>query len=180
MRINVAAHELLDREVLLQAVFASQLAMLLNDQRKERPADESHLGRLAQCRDLTLLRVNELLASQEARSTVEARYLDGHRALFPDLAAAFDKQLRASQELAVTAMRCAELDGVPPAQPDDPEAVTVRSSQLAADLVEPAKADALEKLGEGRPALDIAVRWLRPKLAPTVFPVGVSAAKNAH
>jgi hypothetical protein len=33
-----------------------------------------------------------------------------------------------------------------------------------ADLVEPAKTTALEKLGEGRQALGIAAGWLRPKL----------------
>jgi hypothetical protein len=35
-----------------------------------------------------------------------------------------------------------------------------------ADLVEPAKADTLETLGEGAPALDIANAWVRTKLAP--------------
>ena len=140
--------------------------MLLCDRRKERLADESYLRRLAQCRGLTIQRVNELLATREARSTVEARYLDGHGALFPDIAAAFDQQLRRSQELAVTAMHLAELDGVEPPEPDDPETVTLRASQLVADLVEPAKSTALEKLGEGMPAFDIANAWLRTKLAP--------------
>jgi hypothetical protein len=35
-----------------------------------------------------------------------------------------------------------------------------------ADLVEPAKSTALEKLGEGEHALAIASSWLRPKLEP--------------
>ncbi len=35
-----------------------------------------------------------------------------------------------------------------------------------ADLVEPAKAEALDKLGEGRQAFDIAAGWVRRKLAP--------------
>jgi hypothetical protein len=166
MRINVNAHELLDREVLLEAFFASRLALLLCDRGKERLADESHLQRLAQCRELTVLRVNELLATLDACATVEGRYLDGHGALFPDIAAAFDQQLRRSQELAVTAMHLAELDGVEPGEPDDPETVTLRASQLVADLVEPAKSTALEKLGEGRPAFDIANAWLRTRFAP--------------
>jgi hypothetical protein len=114
--------------------------------------------------------VNELLATAEARSTVEARYLDGHAALFPGLASAFYKQLRASQEFAVTAMHLAELDGVEPPEPDDPEAVTLRASQLVADLVEPAKSTALEKLGEGRLAFDIANAWLRTKPAVAAVP----------
>src|ERR1035437_3737249 len=97
MRINVAAHELLDREILFETIFASQLALLVCGKRL---ADDSHLLRLRQCRDLTLLRVNELLATREARSSVEARYLDGHAALFPDVASVFDEQLRRSQELA--------------------------------------------------------------------------------
>jgi hypothetical protein len=86
MRINVTAHELLNREVLFEAVFASQLALLLVGEGGERLPDESHLHRLGQCRDLTALRVNELLATREACSTVEARYLDRHSALFPDIA----------------------------------------------------------------------------------------------
>jgi hypothetical protein len=165
MRINVTAHELLDRESLIETIFASQLALLLCDQSKKGLAHESHLHRLRQCRDLTLLRVNELLATREARSTAEARYLEGHSALFPDVASAFDEQLRRSQELAVMAMHLAELDGLAPAEPDDPDAVRVRASQLVADLVEPAKSMALEKLGEGRPALDIANAWVRSRIA---------------
>ena len=67
--------------------------------------------------------------------------------------------------MAATAVHLAELDGVPPSEPKDPEAVKVRASELVADLVEPAKVDALEKVGEGRPAFDIANAWLRSKLA---------------
>jgi|ERR1035437_1439622 hypothetical protein len=95
----------------------------------------------------------------------------GRPALFPDIEAAFEKQLRASQELAVTAMHLAELDGVESPKPDDPEAVTLRASQLVADLVEPAKSTALEKLGEGRPAFDIANARLRTKFAVSATPV---------
>ena len=166
MKINVAAHELLDREELISALFAAQLAMLLSEGSGKHPPDDSHLRRLELCRRVTLLRVNELLASREARSSAEARYLEGHSALFPDIAAAFEAQLRTSQEIAVAAWRTAELDDVEPAPPEDPDAVTLRAGQLVADLVEPAKSTALEKLGEGKPALDIAVRWLGPKLVP--------------
>jgi hypothetical protein len=42
---------------------------------------------------------------------------------------------------------------------------------LVADLVEPAKSTGLEKLREGKPALDIAVRWLRPKFERALVPV---------
>ena len=68
------------------------------------------------------------------------------------------------------AMHLAELDGVEPLKPDDPEVVTLRASQLVADLVEPAKSTALEKLGEGRPAFDIANAWLRTKFAVATPP----------
>jgi hypothetical protein len=33
---------------------------------------------------------------------------------------------------------------------------------------------------EGERAFGIAAGWVRAKMASTVFPVGVSAAKNAH
>jgi hypothetical protein len=109
-----------------------------------------------------------LLATRDAISKAEARYLDGHSTVFPEVAAAFDQQIRRSQELADMAADSAELDGVEPAQPDDPEAVNSRANQLVADLVEPAKSTAFEKLGEGRPAFNIANAWLRGKLAPGI------------
>jgi hypothetical protein len=111
----------------------------------------------------TLFRVDELLAARDARSAAEAHYLDGHAALFPDVAAAFESQLRSSQEVAIMAVRLAELDGIPPAAPSDPEAPIARTAELVADLVEPAKATALEKLGEGERAFGIAVGWVRTK-----------------
>jgi hypothetical protein len=168
MRINVTTKELLDREELISALFAAQLALLLCNESKERLSDESHLRRLELCRRVTLLRVNELLASREARSSVEARYLDGHSSLFPDIAAAFDEQLLASQQIAVMAMHAAELDGVEPEEPDDRDAVNVRAGELVPDLVQPARSETLDKLGEGRQALDIAAGWVRAKLAVTI------------
>jgi hypothetical protein len=166
LRIYVAARELLDRQVLLEALFACQLALLVWDESAQRTADDSHLGRLRQCRDLTALQVRELLAAQEARVAVEARYLQGQAALFPDVAAAFDDQIRRSQQLAEMAANIAELDGVEAAPPDVPDAIALRVDQLVADLVEPARSTALEKLGEGQPALDIASTWLKTKFVP--------------
>jgi hypothetical protein len=168
MRINVTAHELLNRETLLEALFAANLALLLHDKRKQHPADEDHLHRLAQCRDLTASQVHELLATREAISRAEARYLQGHDALFPEVVRAFDLQVRRSQELAERAADIAELDGVQPGEHAGPDALKLRANQLVVDLVEPAKSTALEKLGEGRPAFDIANAWLRAKLVPAI------------
>jgi hypothetical protein len=66
------------------------------------------------------------------------------------------------------AAESADLDGVKPGEHADPDALSSRVEQLVADLVEPAKSTALEKLGEGRPAFDIANAWLRTKLGVTV------------
>ena len=58
----------------------------------------------------------------------------------------------------------AEFDRVPAAVPPDPGAISRRAAALVADLVEPAKSTALEKLGEGEQPLALAIRWLRTKL----------------
>jgi hypothetical protein len=118
------------------------------------------------------MRVDELHAAQEARTLVEERYLDGHAALFPDVAAAWEDQVRCTEMIAVVAVRLAELDGVPPARAPDRESFSSRTTTLVADLVEPAKSEALDKLGEGRRALDIAAGWVRTKVAPG--PAGVA------
>lgn len=165
MRINTVGHDTIEREALIHAVLASQLALLVSDDRTDGRSDQVYLGRMAQCRDLTAGRVSELLAAQEARTLAEQRYLDGHAALFPDDVREWADQMRLAQELAVLAERLAELDGVGAAAEPDSDAVSARVSQLLADLIEPARSTALDKLDEGRQAIVIATAWLRPKLA---------------
>jgi len=164
MRILVTTHELLDREGLIEAVLSAHLALLTTEGRAERRRDASYLERFATLRGLLLFRMAELRAEQDARATVEARYLAGHTALFPDAVKAWGEQVRNTETLTDVACRLAELDGVPPAEPPDPEAASARVTELVADLVEPAKTTALEKLGEGEQAQRIAIGWLRPKL----------------
>jgi hypothetical protein len=163
MRINVSAHEMVEREALLYLVFAGQIALLVSDDPKAGQSDPTYLRRMAQCRELTAQRVDELIAAEEARSMAEQRYLDGHPALFPDAVGAWAERLRLAQELAVMAGRLAELDGVPAAADPDPDAVSARAGVLLADLIEPARSTALDKLDEGRAALAIATGWLRSR-----------------
>jgi hypothetical protein len=83
----------------------------------------------------------------------------------------WEEQVRSTQAIADMAVRLAELDGVPPAASPDAEALARRTTELVADLVEPAKATALETLGEGRRALDIAAGWVRGTVVMTPAPV---------
>jgi hypothetical protein len=163
-RIYQAARDLLDQEALIDAALSAHVALATCEETR----GVSYAEHLARLRDLLTFRVGELRAEQDARALVESRYLDGHAALFPDVATAWDEQLKQTQALADAAFRLAELDGVPAAPPPDPEALSRRTAELIADLVEPARADALEKLGEGDRALGIASAWVRPKLATTI------------
>jgi hypothetical protein len=113
---------------------------------------------------LLLGRLTELEAASQGRTLAEQQYLHGCSALFPDLRDAWVDQVRATQEVAAMGVRLGELDGVNLPQPDDQDAISARTAILLADLVEPAKATALEKLGEGEAALHIATGWLRAKL----------------
>jgi hypothetical protein len=166
MRINVTTHELLDREALIDAALSAQVSLLAADDEKARRGDPTYAERFATFRDLLTFRVSELRAAQDARSIAEERYLDGHTALFPDVVAAWEEQMKSTELIAAMAIRLAELDGVPPAVAPDPQALPQRTAELLADLVEPAKANALEKLAEGHRALGIASDWVRTKLAP--------------
>ena len=161
MRISVTTHELLDREALIDAAISAHVALLTSE--KPRPAKSAE--RFARLRDLLAFRVSELRTAQEARTIVESRYLDGHGTLFPDVAAAWDEQVKSTQLIADMVARLAELDGVPAAVSLAPEALSRWTAELVADLVEPAKSDALDKLGEGQRAFGIATGWLRAKLA---------------
>ena len=161
LRINVTAHDLVDREGLIDAALSAQVALVTSQERRE-PKD---IGWLGQLRDLLLYRVSELRAAQDARSLVEVHYLDGHAALFPELARAWDEQVKSTEIIADMAARLAEIKGVPAAAPPNSDALSGRTAELVADLVEPAKADTLDKLGEGGQAFDIAAGWVRAKLA---------------
>jgi hypothetical protein len=163
MRILVTTHEVLEREGLMDAALSAHIALLTTEGRAERRRDTTYLERFATLRGLLLFRVAELRAAQEARALVEARYLAGHMALFPDAVKVWDDQLKSTETIANLACRLAELDGVPQAEPPDPEATAARVTELVADLVEPAKTTALEKLDEGRQALTTATGWLRAK-----------------
>jgi protein-tyrosine-phosphatase len=164
MRILVTTHDLLEREGLIEAALSTHVALLTSEGRAERRRDPTYPERFVTLRGLLLFRLAELRAAQQAREAVEARYLAGHTALFPDAMAAWDAQMRSTETIADLACRLAELDGVPTAEVPDPDAASTRITELVADLVEPAKTTALEKLGEGEQAQRIATNWLRPKL----------------
>src|SRR5450830_1544365 len=99
-----------------------------------------------------------------------ASYLDGQGALFPGAAQAWTEQIRSSEAIADAVVRLVELDGLPAAAAGESEAMPRRTTEFVADLVEPAKAAALDKLDEGQRALGIATEWVRKRLAakPTV------------
>ena len=157
LRINITTHELLDREVLRAAALAANLALLAGA-----PTPRSPVGWPRASWHPTPA-PRSFWRPPRARSVVEARYLAGHTALFPDEAVRFTDQVEATQRQTMLAMRLAELDGLPPGEPGHPDAVAARAEVLVEDLVEPAKGTALEKLGDGRQALSIATRWLRGK-----------------
>jgi hypothetical protein len=165
LRITNVSHERMDREALVDAVLAAQLALLTSMDEKER-TEPSYIRRAEMLRDLAVDRVDELRLAQQAREQVEARYLGGHPALFPAAVVAWEEQLRSTHTIAAVAVRLAELDGIPPPEPDDADTAATRVAELVADLIEPARVTALEKLGEGARAAGIATQWLRGRLAP--------------
>ena len=130
----MTTHELLDREALIDAALAAQIGLLASADQAARRWDATQRERFACYRDLLTYRVRELGAAQEARSQVEERYLAGHVPLFLDGEKAWEEQLKRSETLAVRlAVRLAEIDGVPPAEPPDPGAASVHVIELVAD-----------------------------------------------
>jgi hypothetical protein len=164
--INRQACQLLDHEGLALAAFTG-LALLTARFGATDPLAETYAGSVVTCRDALARRVDELHAWAKAWSIAAERYLAGHGALFPDIAAAFDRLVEEAEALTDTVVRLGELDGVPAPKPPDPDALSVRTAQLVADLVEPAKSAALEQLGERAWARDIAVAWMRTQLEPS-------------
>ena len=158
LRINVMAHEALDREALIHASLTAYMALAM-----EATSADRAVAPVDQLRDLLLRRVFELHALEEARGRVEDRYLQGTPALFPALQRAWDEQREQSEQSAVMAIRIAELDGFEEPPPDDVDAFEARVEQLVADHVEPARSTAYNEIGDGRRAYAIATAWARSK-----------------
>ena len=67
LRINVVAHEMIERETLVYAASTGQLAALASDDHKKRVTDEQHRRLLGTLRRFTASRVSQPMAAQEAR-----------------------------------------------------------------------------------------------------------------
>ena len=65
------------------------------------------------------------------------------------MAEEWQESAQATIEAATFMERAAELDRVPPAEAPDPDDHATRVAALVADLVEPAKSNAYDKLGDG-------------------------------
>ena len=161
VRINVITHDLLERELLLTALFATRIALLAREQGDRDPDGKKEVEQL---RDLVSLSLRNFEAVGAAFEQVERRYLAGHPALFPDDAARWASQLSTSETIEATAVRLAELECVPQTIVPPPEAFAAKVASYVADFVEPAKVAALEDLDEGHQAFGIATGWLRGKL----------------
>jgi hypothetical protein len=162
MRIVTVCHDILERELLLTALFSTRMTLLAR--KPEDGTKPDHLQEVEQLRDLVSLSLRGFKAVGAAREEVERRCLAGHPALFPDNAGRWTEQAKTSQMLEVSVIGLAELDGVPEALLPPPEAFAARVVDYVADFVEPAKVAALEDLDEGHQALGIATSWLRSKL----------------
>jgi hypothetical protein len=168
LQVNVLAQEFLDREALLQAALSAYLAMAISADNADARVP---VISLIQIRNALFARVSELHALEAARAAVEGRYLDGVPALFPAGQREWAKQQTESEREAVIALRLAEFDGAEPPPDEDPVAFEARVAELVADHVEPARSKAYDELGDGRRAMGVAVRWLRPKLLADAAPI---------
>jgi hypothetical protein len=165
LRTIVFAGETLDREGLIEALLTAHLGLAAIDTEDgKRSAVPTHAWRLNAVRTSALNRASECRALAQARSRVEATYFEGRPVLFPAMVRAWAEQLERTEHLAVMAERLAELDGLEPSPPDDPDAFAARVEQLVADHVEPARVKAFDEMGDGQRAMSVAMRWLGPKL----------------
>lgn len=159
LRIIDVTDAALRQEALVLALLTAHVSLTL-----EAPERAAKAGiHLARHRDLLFERVVELLAMQEARCTVEARYLAGHPALFPATARRWGEQVHESQAMAVMTERLAELEGAEPI--DEARQLVPQPERIEAcigDLVEMARIKTLDDMGEGHAAVERIRRWLVP------------------
>ena len=115
-------------------------------------------------RDTLFMRVADLHALAEARTQVEAKYLAGLPALFPEDRVAWDDLVDRSRKMAMIAWGLTDRYGGAALDehrfgPTDLN----RVADYVRDLVEAARVKAHDEMGDGRRAVAIALRWLAPR-----------------
>jgi hypothetical protein len=73
LRINVVAHEMIERETLVYAATTGQLAALASDDRKQRVSDDHHRGLLGTLRRFTGSRVGRAGSTVDRRGALPGR-----------------------------------------------------------------------------------------------------------
>ena len=164
LRIIEVTAQALEREVLVHGALTGFL--LLAIERAERQPEE--LLSTSRLRDLLVGRVGELHALRDARAIVEQRFLAGQPVLYATAQREWDQQLVQTDLVARLAVRHVELEGGEALDGDAPLVPVGRTERCIDDLVEPARAKALDLLGDGYGALERLRGWLmRPPIAAT-------------
>jgi hypothetical protein len=156
LRIIEVTAQALEREALVHGAFTGFL--LLAIERAERQPDD--LLSTSRLRELLIGRVGELHALRDARAIVEQRFLAGQPVLYPSTQLAWDQQFVQTDVIARMAVRQVELEGGEALDGDAPLIPVGRTERFIADLVEPARAKALDLLGDGYGALERLRGWL--------------------
>ena len=116
--------------LLLEGLISADLGLAAIDPRRQAFGGPDPRGRLASIRTLALARLTEWRALRP-RGAGGGPYLDGHRALFPATIRDWAEQLERIVTLAGLAECLAELDGLYPFPPDDPDAFAARVDELS-------------------------------------------------
>lgn len=161
----ILTHSALDRERLIYGTLACMGVLHLTDN-DELPLDSPLADRSGTLRKLAVSRVTELHGLELARERISARYLDGRSILLPGMERDWAKQVHDCEELAVMAIRLAELDGRRPLEPEGLEPSEALIVRRVADHVDAAKVKTYDLLGDEvrlRKALRI---WIGPSPSP--------------
>ena len=190
LRLNSVAEETIRIEGLRYAVFFWEMRALSAEaelaRRRRSRADRSAAGLVERwqewCTATTAL-LTGIYAAEEARALLERRYLDGHPALFPEVIDELERLRESVERLAGLGDALGPLmDGRRRAprsadiKPRGPDLDALRSGArtqapaLAAQLIEEARAAALDVLGDTESATSMMARRLRPTVSDDAGP----------
>ena len=157
--------DLLDRQLLLDGSVRRSGSAPPDDRSALPSATLRYLPDLIQVRDLIVGRVDELLAAGRRDRRSSGATSPAIQPSSPTGRPSGPNGSDQTQRLGALAIGLTDKDGMPPCRTHRaPEVTAARVERLVADLVEPARAEALEDLGQGRRAFGIATSWVRGKL----------------
>jgi hypothetical protein len=164
LRLNTVAQETVEDETMIRTILSLRYALFF-EERRHAPRDvpPSRLEDPRFWHTLATAQLTRIHAQQLARERLQIRYFEGREVLFPAVRRRWDELVLECRKLVLLTYRWLELEELTEGDMDEAIPDDEVVGHWVDDLLQPARAMALEKLDETDRSYALASQWVRSK-----------------